>query len=116
LAARGVTLHATTVPEPFGLVIAEGMACGRAVIASAAGGAAEIVDAEVDALTHAPGDADALAAGIERLVVDEGLRSRLGAVGRRSAELRFNRDRLGAAMVPIYRTAVAIAGKERRPA
>ncbi|MHB1861826.1 MAG: glycosyltransferase family 4 protein [Gemmatimonadaceae bacterium] len=114
--ALDVIVHATTVPEPFGLVIAEGMACGRAVIASAAGGAAEIVDAEVDALTHAPGDAGGLAAAIERVVVDGALRSRLGAAGRRSAELRFNRDRLGTAMVPIYRTAVASAGKERRPA
>ncbi len=114
--ALDVIVHATTVPEPFGLVIAEGMACGRAVIASAAGGAAEIVDAEVDALTHVPGDVGGLAAAIERVVVDGALRSRLGAAGRRSAELRFNRDRLGTAMVPIYRTAVASAGKERRPA
>lgn len=114
--ALDVIVHATTVPEPFGLVIVEGMACGRAVITSAAGGAAEIIAAEVDALTHVPGDVDGLAAAIERLVVDGALRSRLGAAGRRSAELRFNRDRLGAAIVPIYRTAVASARKERQSA
>ena len=43
--ALDVVVHATTRPEPFGLAIAEAMACGRAVIMSAAGGAAEIIDA-----------------------------------------------------------------------
>ena len=45
--ALDVVVHASTRPEPFGLVIAEAMACGRAVITSAAGGAAELVDAGV---------------------------------------------------------------------
>ena len=38
--ALDVVVHASTSPEPFGLVIAEAMACGRAVIVSDAGGAA----------------------------------------------------------------------------
>ena len=66
--ALDVVVHASTTPEPFGLVIAEGMACGRAVIVSAAGGAGEIVRPNVDALTHAPGDIDGLAAAIRTLV------------------------------------------------
>ena len=36
-----VVVHASREPEPFGLVIAEAMACGRAVITTANGGAAE---------------------------------------------------------------------------
>ena len=48
--ALDVVVHASTRPEPFGLVIAEAMACGRAVITSASGGAAELVDAGEDAL------------------------------------------------------------------
>jgi len=105
--ALDVVVHATAVKEPFGLVIAEGMACGRAVIASAAGGAAEIVRPEVDALTHEPGDVAGLALAIERLVLDESLRTRLGAAGRKSAEERFDRNRLGAEVAPIYEMAVA---------
>ncbi|WP_346386504.1 glycosyltransferase family 4 protein [Nocardioides sp.] len=42
-AAHGVILP-SSAPEPFGLVAIEGMARGRAVIASAAGGCLEIVD------------------------------------------------------------------------
>ena len=37
--ALDIVVHASTQPEPFGLAIAEGMACGKPVIVSAAGGA-----------------------------------------------------------------------------
>ncbi len=109
-----VVVHATTVPEPFGLVIAEGMACGSAVIASAAGGAAEFVQPGTDALTHRPGDVDGLAAAIERLTTDATLRARLGAAGRRTAERRFNRARLGGEIAPIYRAAINRRSAEGR--
>lgn len=105
--ALDVVVHASTRPEPFGLVIAEAMACGRAVVATAAGGAAEIVEDGVDALAVAPGDADALAAAILRLVESPELRARLGAAGRATAERRFDRARLAAEVAPIYR---ALAG------
>lgn len=104
--ALDVVVHATTVPEPFGLVIVEGMACGCAVITSATGGAAEIVQPDVDALTHQPGDVNGLAASIERLAMDPFLRARLGAAGRRTVERYFNRARLGREISPIYRVAV----------
>ena len=55
--ALDVVVHASTLPEPFGLVIAEAMACGRAVITSGTGGAGELVRDGVDAVTHRPGDA-----------------------------------------------------------
>ena len=37
--ALDIVVHASTDPEPFGLVIAEAMACGKPVVASRAGGA-----------------------------------------------------------------------------
>ena len=37
-----VVVHASTEPEPFGLVIAEAMATGRPVIISYSGGAEEL--------------------------------------------------------------------------
>lgn len=105
--ALDVVVHASTEPEPFGLVIAEAMACGRAVIASQAGGAAELVSVGVDALGHSPGDAAGLARRIEDLVADGELRSRLGAAGRATAERRFDRARLAGELVPVYRAAAA---------
>ena len=50
--ALDVVVHASTEPEPFGMVIVEGMACGKAVIASQAGGATEIFEQGVDAMAH----------------------------------------------------------------
>ena len=101
--ALHVVVHASTAPEPFGLVIAEAMACGRAVIVSNAGGAAEIVTPGVDALVHAPGDAGGLAAQIATLAGDADLRARIGRAARATAERSFDRVRLAAELVPIYR-------------
>src|SRR5437762_10771501 len=71
--ALDVVVHASTKPEPFGLVIVEGMACGRAVIVSGAGGAAEFTVDGVNALEHAPGDAVGLARLMMRLAQDREL-------------------------------------------
>jgi glycosyltransferase involved in cell wall biosynthesis len=114
--ALDVVVHATTMPEPFGLVIAEAMACERAVVTSATGGAGELVRPDVDALTHRPGDVEGLAAAIDRLAADPALRARLGAAGRETVTRRFNRGRLGIEIAPIYRAAVAGRASTRRGA
>ena len=101
-----VVVHASATPEPFGLVVAEAMACGRAVIASRAGGVLEFVDAERNALVHPPGDAEALAHCMVRLVGSLRLRSQLGAEGNRTARLMFDRSRLAHELTPIYEQAV----------
>jgi glycosyltransferase involved in cell wall biosynthesis len=88
-------------------VIAEAMACGRAVIASDAGGAREVMTPGVDALGHAPGSAGALAARIVELVRDPEARIRLGRAARQTAERRFDRVRLAVDLLPVYRRAVA---------
>ena len=100
--ALDVVVHASTAPEPFGLVIAEAMACGRAVIASDAGGAREIFTRGVDALAHPPGNSEVLAECIGRLAGDHSLRQRLGLAARQTAERRFNRRRLAAELAPLY--------------
>ncbi len=110
--ALDIVVHASTEPEPFGLVIAEGMACGRAVIASAAGGATEIIDAEVNALSHSPGDAARLAEQIVSLASNVELRQRLGQAGRATVQESFNRERLVKELAPIYSKLVQIEGKQ----
>ena len=102
--ALHIVVHASTAPEPFGLVIAEAMACGRAVIVSNDGGAAEIVEAGVDALVHAPGNAGDLATQIAALAGDADLRARLGRAARATAERSFDRARLATELIPIYRS------------
>lgn len=104
--ALDVVVHASTQPEPFGLVIAEAMACGRAVVASAAGGAGEIVTPGHDALAVYPGDAEGLARAIRCLALDPVLRDRLARAGRETALRRFDRARLAAEVAPLYRSLV----------
>jgi glycosyltransferase involved in cell wall biosynthesis len=107
LRALDIVVHASTLPEPFGLVIAEAMACGRAVVASAAGGATEIVRAGEDALVHEPGDVDGLAAALSRLANDAALRGRLGRTARATAEERFDAGRFAQTFDSIYQSLVS---------
>ena len=100
--ALDIVVHASTEPEPFGLVIAEGMACGRAVIASAAGGVRELLTAGGNGLTHRPGDANMLAECITHLAADSAMRRRLGVAARITAERRFDRARLADELIPLY--------------
>ncbi len=101
--ALDIVVHASTRPEPFGMVIAEAMGCGRAVVISDAGGAAELVTDGTDGLTHGPGDEADLAARLDRLAGDPALRARLGAAARETAERRFDRTRLSGELAPLYR-------------
>jgi glycosyltransferase involved in cell wall biosynthesis len=103
--ALDIVVHASTMPEPFGLVIAEAMACGKAVIVSRAGGAAEIAAACDGVLSHRPGDIEHLASQILHLVRTEAERETRGRAGRMAAENMFARSRLGAELIPIYERA-----------
>ena len=98
-----IVVHASTQPEPFGMVIVEAMGCGKAVIVSQAGGALELIEEGQTALGHPPGDVHALATEIERLALDEPLRARLGAAGRAEAARRFEGRRLARELTGLYR-------------
>jgi glycosyltransferase involved in cell wall biosynthesis len=100
--ALDIVVHASVAPEPFGMVIAEAMACGRPIVASLAGGAAEIVRDGVDALGYAPGDAAALADRLLALIANPDLRIRLGRAARVAAQGRFDRARLARELAPLY--------------
>ena len=97
-----IIVHASTKPEPFGMAIIEGMACGKAVIASQAGGADELFADGVNALGHAPGDSQGMAHQIEKLAGDERLRLKLGKAARAAAEQGFQGRHLTEALVPLY--------------
>ncbi|MBW4469066.1 MAG: glycosyltransferase [Stenomitos rutilans HA7619-LM2] len=62
--ACDLVAHTSTAPEPFGRVIAEAMLCGKPVVASASGGAVELVEPGVTGWLVPPGDVKALAATI----------------------------------------------------
>ncbi len=71
-------VHASVIAEPFGQVVVEAMAAGRAVIASDLGGPREVVTDGVDGLLCPPDDPAALAERLVRLARDPELRAALG--------------------------------------
>ena len=94
--------HINVVPsrwdEPFGLVTPEGMATGLATVASRTGGTPEIIG---DAgLLFERGDADGLAAQLERLVCDEALRRDYGRQARERVK-EFTWDRAWQRLRPL---------------
>jgi len=98
-----IVVHASTEPEPFGMVIIEAMACGTPIIVSAAGGASELFEEGENAVSHQPGDAAALARQIERLARDPELRQRLAVAGRARAERFFPGSRMAEEVLALYR-------------
>ena len=107
LRSLDVVVHASTRPEPFGRVIVEAMACGKAVVAAPTGGAAELFEDGVSALASPSGDAAALASTLQRLIADAGLRARLGKAARAAAVSRFDRGRLAEEWSTVYADALA---------
>jgi glycosyltransferase involved in cell wall biosynthesis len=90
--------------EGFSLPLIEAMACGTPVVATTAGALPEVAgDA---ALLVPPGDAQALAAAMARLLGDAGLRARLGADGRARVVARFSWRAAAERTVEAYRAAM----------
>ncbi|HMC39488.1 MAG TPA: glycosyltransferase family 4 protein [Acidimicrobiales bacterium] len=91
--------------EPFGLVPIESMACATPVVATAAGGSAEFLEDGRNCLTVPPGDPAAVAAAVQRLASDPGLRSTLVAGGTGTAS-RYSVDRLADVLTESHLRAV----------
>lgn len=107
LTACDIIVHTSIAPEPFGRVMIEGMLAGRPVIATAAGGALEIIENEVSGLLVTPGDSAALAAALQRLAQDADLRRRLAENGRHRARSQFS---LAAMLAGVRAEIVQVAG------
>ena len=93
--ARFFRLHHICVfpsihPEAFGIVAAEMMASGLAVVSSRVGGAGELVQHESTGLAFTPGNTQELVGCLARLAKDSELISRLSGEGRQQVEQKFS--------------------------
>lgn len=94
--------------EGFSLPAAEAMATGTPLVATTGGAIPEVAGADGEScLAVPPGDADALAGALNRLLGDRELRERLGAAGRERVLRRFTWARAAEGTVELYRAAVA---------
>lgn len=99
LAHMDVLVHASVIPE----VVLEGMAAGRAVVATREGGPGEFIRDGIDGLLYPAGNVEALAASLARLADDEPLRARLGGAARERSH-DFESAAIGEAVTEAYRS------------
>ena len=83
------------------LSVLEGMASGAAIIATRVGDVPEMIEGA--GILIDPGDVDALAEAIDRLVRAPGERDRLGNAGRRRTERDYSRANVMSRLYSLYR-------------
>jgi glycosyltransferase involved in cell wall biosynthesis len=84
-------------------VIAQAMACGLPIVASAAGGVPDMVRDGEEALLFPIGDIDAGAAQLRRMLDETGFREAMGYRIREAARERFHPDAVAGQTVKVYR-------------
>jgi len=90
---RATAAVLTSDSEGMPVSLMEAGACGVPAVTTAVGGAPEVVEDGVTGLLAPPGDAAAVASGLERLLGDAAFARRLGAAARRRVEERFSVER-----------------------
>ena len=85
-----ILVHASSSPEPFGLILLEGMAMGKPVIATKAGGVAEIVVNDVTGLLVSPADSNAIADAVIYILSNPETGGKMGRAGQERVERLFD--------------------------
>ena len=83
-------VHTSTAPEPFGRVIVEAMLCGKPIVASAAGGAIELIQNNHTGWLTTPGNVLQLAEAIDKCFQQPDITKKIAQAGKISAIERFN--------------------------
>jgi glycosyltransferase involved in cell wall biosynthesis len=107
LAACDLVVVPSAAPEGLSFAAMEAMAESRPVVGTRAGGLAEVVADGETGLVVAPGNAAALAAGIERLLENPRLAEGFGPAGRRRAEEKFDLRRKVNETIALYERVVS---------
>jgi glycosyltransferase involved in cell wall biosynthesis len=102
MAASDILVHSASEPEPFGRVVVEGMAAGRPVIATAAGGVTEIIQDQINGLLVPPKNATSMANAILNLLQNPELARTIGERARQHAREHFSVKKHVAAVQQIY--------------
>jgi glycosyltransferase involved in cell wall biosynthesis len=89
-------------PEPFGLVVIEAMACGKAVVAPAEGGPLDIIEDGVSGMLVEPRNRDSYAEAILYLLENDDVRREMGRKARQRVEERFTIERTVSEIVRLY--------------
>ncbi|MBX3426825.1 MAG: glycosyltransferase family 4 protein [Pirellulales bacterium] len=100
-----------SLAEGLPVILLEAMAAGLPIVATRVGGIPEAVLADETGLLVPPNDAEALAAGLERLLDDEELRDRLGAAARARVAAEYSCERQAARYYDLFQR---VLGNQRK--
>jgi glycosyltransferase involved in cell wall biosynthesis len=92
----------TSMNEGTPVSLIEALAAGVPVVATAVGGVPDVIRHDETGLLIPPGDAEAFASALDRLVADHELCQRLRQRGRDEVRGRFDRDRLVSDIECVY--------------
>ncbi len=95
-------VHASTDPEPFGLVILEAMLAGKPVIAAKGGGVSDLILERESGLLVEPNHSDELARAIVQLIGDPKYARELGDKARLRAQTFFSIERNATRVQELY--------------
>jgi len=99
--------------ETFGISVIEAMAFGLPVVATNVGGLPEVVEDGVTGILVPPGDSEALAEGLIRLLSDADLRRRMGRAGQDRVRSEFTVDRIVDQTLAVYESVIRNARVSR---
>ena len=91
-----------SLSEAFSQVMIEAMGCGLPVIATKVGGAAEVIENEVNGILIEPDDTLAIAREVIRLAEDKKLRSAIAERGMNSVRERFSAETMVERHLELY--------------
>lgn len=89
IGALDVLVHASIIPEPFGLVVLEGMTLQKPVVATNFGGPSEIIEDGISGFLVPPDDPTVLAEKIDYLLTNVKLREKIGMNGAKRVRDKF---------------------------
>jgi glycosyltransferase involved in cell wall biosynthesis len=99
--------------EGMGIALLEAMAMGKPVVASRTGGIPEVVVDGQTGLLVPPGDPEALAAAVDRLLRDEAARRRLGQAGQERVKQCFALEGMVRQLEAAYERLLSRKGRGR---
>ena len=101
--------------ETFSYVALEALQAGKAIIGTATGAVPDILDHGQAGIIVPPGDVNALAKALRKLMADDDLRMNLGESAKKRFEEKFNPERVMGEILEGYREAMArVRGSRNR--
>ncbi len=102
IAELDLLVHASTIGEPFGQVIIEGMAAGKPVVATNGGGVPEIVEDGRTGILVPMADVEAMASAISQVLSDPVSAKAMGIRARQSVADHFTIEQTARRVEAVY--------------